>query len=373
MSSFKFFLMPYCVPDNYSPECIALAEGLQEMGHDTLANIDYWYQPECQRYLLRANESTDYDVAIYDYKYLYHAKKWTLGRVHPDKINVLIDRNDWLTHAWEDPEILKRFDLILIDHYLAHVNYPHHVKPWAIGLTQRVMTHLDKTLPTDPEQTMQAVMGHNFRVGHNLRKLLIDGLHQCDLSPFRLAHQDLTLNLDDPTVSEVDKHYAQATANRHNPTYYAHLNNTLMTLAFGGYYEYRPFALQPYTLGSKIKRRPYIMLDRLLEKMGKDRSTALFVFQYDSFRLWESLGALTCPILLDFDFWGFVLPQMPREGTHYLGIKHLNLDGFEPKLRQLTENDIRDIGLAGRDWALEHYAPAAVAQRLLNLMDNVKV
>ena len=171
----KFFLTPFYVPDNYSPEAIALAEGLKELGIEVCANIDYWYSYDINDYLLKENESNDYDVGIYDYKYLYHSKKWTLSRVDTSKINVLLDRNDWLDQEWRDQNVLDKFNYILVDHMLRGFDYPQKVKPWAIGITHRIKYYIDKVDIKKEDISKQRILS-NSRMPHNLRRKIQDGL-----------------------------------------------------------------------------------------------------------------------------------------------------------------------------------------------------
>jgi len=360
--------MPYYIADNYSPEAIALAEGLISTGHTIISNINYWFIPEDNKYLFIEDNESNYDIAIYDYKYLYHSKM-ALGRVNKKKINILLDRNDWITPEWKNEKIISRFNLILADHLLTNFNYPQNVYPWAIGYTNRIKNYIDKSRHNYQPANYEIV--YNFRVGHNLRKILIENLEKADLPyPIKLRVTDNLLqnNLD---ADSVDKKYWEQTAKRHNPEYYKLLNQSLMTLAFGGYCEIKPFFYQPYNFFEKIIRKPAYLTHRLLSEFQIDASFTNFIFQYDSFRMWEAFYSNTCPILLDMEYWKFKLPVMPVEGEHYLGIKKMNCKSFEQKLKTITTDDIMKIGQNGFEWVQKYYSPVAVAQRLEQLLKTV--
>jgi hypothetical protein len=57
---------------------------------------------------------------------------------------------------------------------------------------------------------------------------------------------------------------------------------------------------------------------------------------------------------------------MPINGTHYIGIdfdKPSNLhDIFS------DEKYIEDVGMKGREWALEYYSPTRIASRFLDII-----
>lgn len=366
---FKFYLLPYYIPDNYTPELIALAEGFKELGIQFYSNINYWYEPETGEYLFKESDSDSYDVGIYDYRYIYHSKKWTPQRVNQDKINILHDRNDWLSPEWLDSRILDVFDFILANHLLQFVNYPDKVKPWAIGYTNRIAKYIDKYRISDLSR-IEKEIACNFRVGHNLRGLIMKKLDQIDTLnyPINFKTTDST-NPNQVSIqgSNIDNHYWKETGHRHNPEYYKLINQSLLTYAFGGYYEYKPFCYQPYNLLDKIKRKPNYYITNHLIKKGKDPSQYCFTFQYDSFRMWETLYASTCPILLDASSWGYKLPVIPENGIHYLGISGFDTESFANNLNNLTADKIFEISKNGSKWVKKHYSPIAVAKRLLKL------
>ena len=86
--------------------------------------------------------------------------------------------------------------------------------------------------------------------------------------------------------------------------------------------------------------------------------------QWDSFRLWESWAAGCATFHLDLANYGAVLPVMPRNWEHYIGID-LNRPGLAIERIQADDDLICRIATNGRAWALEHYSPVAVARRFL--------
>jgi len=366
----KFFVMPYFHPDNYSPEIIALGEGLKNRDVEIFSNVNYWFVPEDNSYLFSTKDSKEYDIGIYDYKYLFHSKRWTLNAIDKSKVNVLIDRNDWLDQEWNDPKVIHSFDLILVDHMIKGFAYPKNVKPWSIGVTNRIMNYINKS-SIDDKQIRQKRILSNSRVPHNLRKAIQSGLNKKLNNGFTLSSV-FTKNMkemgDDPHITVNDKHYATSTAGRHNPMYYQLINEYLITNAVGGYYEYKPVFRTPYSLFKKLQRKPYALLNPILEKTNMDMRKTVFIFQYDSFRFWEIMYSHSCVLSMDFEYWGFQLPINPVEGEHYIGVTDLQCKSVTERLSALSVEEIRNISENGRLWCEQNYSPNAVTERLFKML-----
>jgi hypothetical protein len=91
------------------------------------------------------------------------------------------------------------------------------------------------------------------------------------------------------------------------------------------------------------------------------------IFRWDSFRLWESFAAECLTVHLDFEKYGFALPEMPKAWTHYAPI---DLDNIAGSVEQLMDRakEWPDIAGRGRAWAMAHYAPKPTAARVLSAM-----
>jgi hypothetical protein len=249
---------------------------------------------------------------------------------------------------------------------LKDVPYPSNVKPWAIGLTNRIVHSIDKYF--DKNEIQENVIGHNFRIVHNMREYVLKGLEQ-NLKKFTLqpCFTDAK-KIEDP----IDSHYWKISSHRHIPEYYKMLNSKLMFASFGGYYEYKPVAYAPYGLLDRIKRKPFHWYSKLLSGSNKSIAPAVFVFQYDNFRFWEVLYSRSCPVNLDFDSWNFRMPVNPVEGEHYLGIDRFELNKFAEKTEKLPIGEIQSIGLKGREWVHQNYSPVAQAKRLVQHLGSIE-
>jgi hypothetical protein len=89
--------------------------------------------------------------------------------------------------------------------------------------------------------------------------------------------------------------------------------------------------------------------------------------QWDSFRFWEALSAGCLSFNLDLDKYGVILPEMPVNWSHYIGI---DLDRVEESMDRVEQikGSFEEIAQCGREWALAHYSPKAVARRFLSAL-----
>ncbi|MBL0016321.1 MAG: hypothetical protein IPP17_07715 [Bacteroidetes bacterium] len=73
---------------------------------------------------------------------------------------------------------------------------------------------------------------------------------------------------------------------------------------------------------------------------------------------------------VDFEKYRIRLPEMPVNFQHYLGV---DLRNPQKAIDVLNDPEkMKEIGAAGYDWAMQHYAPKALAQRLLRYVDDLK-
>jgi hypothetical protein len=94
------------------------------------------------------------------------------------------------------------------------------------------------------------------------------------------------------------------------------------------------------------------------------------VTQWDSWRLWESFSAGCASIHIDFEMYGLVLPEMPENWAHYIGV---DFDNIEESIVKISDQPdlIKKIGEEGRKWAITHYAPKPTAQRFLDTVLSI--
>ena len=88
--------------------------------------------------------------------------------------------------------------------------------------------------------------------------------------------------------------------------------------------------------------------------------------RWDSWRFWESLSAGCLTLHLDFNKYGFLLPEMPIQWQHYIPI---DMEDPVASVDRFMASRLRwaEIAESGRQWAIEHYCPAACARRFLEI------
>ncbi|TVQ02372.1 MAG: glycosyltransferase family 1 protein [Balneolaceae bacterium] len=93
------------------------------------------------------------------------------------------------------------------------------------------------------------------------------------------------------------------------------------------------------------------------------------ILQYDSWRFWESLASGCVTLHADLEKYGAILPVMPKNGKHYIGIDFSDLNNSLKRVEELHKYE--EIGFNGRKWVLEHYSPEKIAKRFLNLIELI--
>jgi len=355
----KFFITPVYPygNDHYFHEIIVLAEGFKELGFKLSGNVNYWQDYKSKEYLINKSEEDDYDIAIYDYRYVKSFEHLLFRNGYPnfnlDSINILVDRNDWISPIWNKNTNYKIFNLILGCHTVKGFKYPKNYIPWAMGLSNRMIKAIDDT----SSEKFHKEIGHNFRVWHNLRKLFINEIESTE-NNFPV-NQRLSINPKRNNNPE-NYFYYKRTTRRHSLEYYKIINSSLMFLGFGGYIETLPKIYQPYSLVDKIRRKPNNLM------ANYNRLKYSFVFQWDSFRMWELFYSNTCPVFLNFEKFNFSLPHMPKENEHYLAIDDYSWSSFEKKLSTMSNTEINQIGTNGKKWVKENYFPKMISKYLLS-------
>lgn len=147
--------------------------------------------------------------------------------------------------------------------------------------------------------------------------------------------------------------------------YITSLTEHAAILAYGGKY------YQPPTDYHYLRER--MSDDDLSRHSFSVRQEKMAIFRWDSYRLWEAWLFGCIPITLDFDRYGFVLPEMPTKWQHYLPI---NLDTIERAIDEISEI-IEKISYAPDgltdtlEWVSDIYAPLCGANRIIRLLSLV--
>jgi hypothetical protein len=332
--NFYFFLVEPGPPEHafYEHGLLSVAEGLRELGYGVYGNRDYWDVGAGPVVAKTGESPEDFDAVLISHEWLL--KEGRLPREFASvrrPRRIYVDQSDgWTTPACSDRDWPA--ELVLRSHFNRHFRYQTRVKPWAFGLTHRI---IESTAGGLDALNRDPVALCNFRVGHPVRDRLTTRFRRSYSDRFQWDQVVDTTPPSDP----MDHSLWAATGRRHNPAYFHRLRTAQVCLAFGGF-----FAPGFRTAQGSLPGR---MAYHVVQRAGLVTET---LTQFDSWRFWESLAAGCLTVHGPLDAWGARFPVQPEAGVHYWAF-----------------NGGRSIegGFEGRAWALEHYSPAAVARRLL--------
>jgi hypothetical protein len=358
--SLFFYCLPQGPPDHaaYQHTIICLAEGLQQLGISFFSNVDYWNPSQDKNeYLFNHNPKIaphDCSVVVMNAPWFSYGEKIPSELFHPKRkyLTVFIDDSDeHLTLAGR--EEFSQFDLILRTHWNARWKYPSNMRPWAFGLSNRMIQSLFRQNP-ETERVKKILVNH--RVNHPVRKeaskRFLSGVN-------RILPVDESLDsMDIPPEDPFHRLMWVQTGRRHHPAYFHRMQKTLACACFGGYFLIHSF------YDRKILRRLWYAAAKRFDLISNR------VAQWDSWRLWEAFAAGSLVFHLDFEKYGMLLPVMPRNWENYIGVSLTHPGQTIGRIE--TEMDrLQDIAQNGQKWALENYSPAATARRFLEAISAI--
>lgn len=312
---------------SFSYVSFCLAEGLNDLGIPVHANVS------CQ-----APDISNFHFTATDPEQLYSSALIVLdlNKLEAEMANgsicldlpfercVILAMNDALANFAPPPDTP-----LFCTHENRFHTLPGFRIPWAFGCSSRILQKLQQANRPRVRRFIA-----NFRptfaqpVRQALDLCLVDHLK-------RIVEVDSTLS--DP--------------GRWGDQHFEKLSTSIGCLAYGGYFT------------QDMHKTPYLAERLPPAKAQFHRDTV--VLRWDSWRFWESLAAGCATVHLDFEKYGFMLPVMPVNGVHYIGIDLENISATVELLAGPTE-PLRKIGEQGRQWAITNYSPLAVAKRFLN-------
>jgi hypothetical protein len=366
----------YCSnePGNLQEDVIALAEGLSELGVPFHANCDYWLQSTRPGdFLFRHSADVrpdDCDIVVVSYTWVQWVRMgdfklrrrplpgglFKSGRRY---VTVAMDNGDgYRTTSWEDQ--FRPFDVILRSKFNSRAAAPANMRPWAYGLTNRIVEATLNPLPFSQRAGSVLV---NFNVSH----------------PYRYGARELAERRFEPRIGRVlavdrtrddlrrepsDPYAAlmwRQTGGRFSRAYYERLKRSKAVACFcGDIIPPAPRRPEAYLVGgnrARLRRAAFALV-------GLFDSRPPRAVGADSFRFWEALAAGCAAINLDLEHYGVTLPVMPRNGVHYLGVDFARVKAFIDRLRQ-DVGVLERVAAQGNAWVQTHYSPKAVAERFL--------
>jgi len=368
----------YCrnEPGNFQEDVITLAEGFQELGIPCSGNCNYWLQStEPGDYLIKHDPEItpdDCDIVVVSYTWPHWIRPKTFDLVRrplPEGlfkkgrryVTVYMDSHDGhRTVSWE-PEF-REFDLILRSKLNKRAWHPENMKPWVLGFTKRILKAVEGQLPFEERRRVALVnFGASHPYPHGTRdeaaRKFLPGLAK--LLPLDSTKDDLSIPPDDP--------YARImwdqTGKRYSAAYYRRLGYSQSVVCFcGDLIPPMPWRNpEQYLVGgnkAKLKRLFFEAVSRLDPRPWR-------AVQWDSFRAWEAWAAGCATFNIDLDIYGPTLPVVPENWKHYIGV---DLAQPQTALERIHGDPslLKRVATEGQKWALEHYSPRKMAERLLS-------
>lgn len=352
----------------YQHNSISLAQGFRELGIPFTANTDYWREPDGN--LLFKGEPdadpADYDLVIVSEQYLsYGDQTFPQGYFDLPGKKVFITTGDGMElHKQMHKSFYKQFDLINTFLY-GGLRHPKNFRSWAFGLSQHMIDF------AQPEREKQGTICVNYRNSHSVRK-------QAQERIFAQLPQEMLDTRRDPfnwrelaDAEAYEDFLVFQSGGRHQKDYLERIASSAGTATFGGHFYIQPwiwgwypFKIVNYFVESAASAG---RINQLMKKIGLCTNHTHRIYQWDSWRFWESLAAKSVAINVDFEKYRCILPVMPENGKHYLGV---DLKNPSPSLKLIQNKDaMQSIGEQGHAWAIAHYSPKAQAERLLRYLD----
>lgn len=362
-------------PDAYHDDVVVLADGLQQLGCEVFGSANYWRRSVApDDWLVRHDPrvaASDCDIAIVSYIW----PRWIDAgfKVHTQPLpeglfaagrryrTAFLDLDDgYATESWR-PEY-RAFDVVFRAKYNGRCEHPANHHPWALGLTARVLAATRDCGPWESRRGAALVnFGASHPYVHSARARATPEFIAAAAAQFAVdtTRDDLSTAPADP----YDQLMWAQTQRRHSRSYYERLKSAQALAAFCG------------ELIPPAPPHPRYLAGGRRARFSRGFFTALACFdprpprliQWDSWRFWEGLAAGCLVFNLDLPKHGVVLPVMPEPFVHYVPLELGRMrDAFE---RLRTDPALgRRIAQAGRDWALAHYSPSAMAALFLARM-----
>lgn len=134
--------------------------------------------------------------------------------------------------------------------------------------------------------------------------------------------------------------------------YAEQLRSSQLSMAFGGLFFW---PRSDYDYMKKLMSERSLRLDVFAE-----RERRVGVLRWDSFRFWETMAFGCIPIQLDFDIYGFLLPETPIGWQHYVPIDLMRIGDTFDTLDSMVADDfekIEEMSFHGRSWCIENAHP----------------
>jgi hypothetical protein len=350
-----------------------LAEGLADLGVECCGSRDFWVRHGSNAPLVRGQEiaSRKWPVVFISNNTYRHESIDADGRHlirhnDPDLESlskqaeriVLIDLQDGYSNIGaEDP----RISLIFRAKFNRWCRQSPKTRPYVLGVQKRVLDYPPRT-SEDPwnERRILDSTGFTHPYQHGTRRYfdqkLIPILEDMGIRISKEMAGKIGVEPNDADARQ----WWLLTDGKHNTEYFDLVRRFPMHACFcGEIISALPTDPTSILLGGRRAQLRKIFWSFLSGFCMRPRR----LIQWDSWRFWETLALGATPLMFDLAKLGVVLPVMPENWVHYVG---LDLEDPFGSIRELENrwHDIPQIAAAGRSWLIDHYSPVANARRV---------
>jgi hypothetical protein len=273
---------------------------------------------------------------------------------------VYMDTNDGLrTVSWEPG--FRQFDLILRTKYLRRAWSPSNLRPWVLGLSNRMLRMTSDAPPfSERRRSILVNFGASHHYPHTAR---IRSHERFDPVVSRIFELDATRDdLSAAPAGPYDRLMWEQTNRRHSRSYYERLKQSQAVSCFcGDLIPPMPWRNPAqYLVGgnkAKLKRAFFDFIAHFDPRPER-------IVQWDSWRFWESLAAGCTVFNIDLERYGALLPVMPEKDRHYFGVNLKDVDTLIDRIAS-DPGSLERVAAAGREWAIANYSPVAMTKRFL--------
>ena len=335
-----FFVNPLGPPTSadYQHCIISFAEGLQDLSICFDSNNNYYNLGDNQshsHFLFNKKEiSTIDDYNKYDILVAGQTARIPKNILTYSKRKyktILLDWSDGINTYIKDN--VAYYDFYFKTSYNKKLFPQANVYPLAFCLTNRIINTVNSIECSDDYEQRHNTILYSHRIQHYIRQIMLR--HYQKTPKIVYFFND---GFKEPTANTTEYLHWHQSGRRHNVNFYKTLLDSKICDCTGGYFA--KFSSQ---------------------------SSSTYIYQVDSFKLWEAFAAGCVVICIDFDRYGIKLPFQPINGVHYIGIT-ADLGELNRLSCHIENNtiDLESIAKKGKEWALSHYSPKPFAEYIIN-------
>lgn len=372
----------YCHPqgDKRTPafqhQLINLAFGLRDLGITYFSNINYWKIGK-DEFLFKSSDIPVEDCEVVVTSHAEFEYSWEIPKKFQRKnrkyLSVYIDTADGL-FTRSHTEDLNVFDIVL-KQKSRDMWYPENCKyPWTFGLSPYMQL---KNEPERPLKSRRSEILANYRHVHTFRSMGEEFILKLDNLKLNKNTQALNYSEKSNQIEEEENFFQLGhlqSGGRFHRDYLKTLREVYACACFGG----NLIPPEVFLKNIKTLRLGNYVYDntnkgRLVEFLRKNKlliKHRYTIFQWDSWRLWESFAASTVVVNIDFEKYGAIFPVMPENFKHYIGVDFGSPNESLERINSFSIDDLSKIAVEGAQWAADNYSPKAVAERFLKIVKN---